>query len=207
MKRFGIAIILLALAGGAALTVVYAFSDHTRELPSCAGKSIVAFGDSLVAGYGAPDGQGFVDDLSKQIGVPIANVGVSGNTTADGLARIGDAVAGKPDIVIVLLGGNDALQNVPQAITEGNLDAILAKLAAANTKIVLVGVQGALFNDPYASMYASLAKRYGTEYVPNVLSGLLGHPDLMSDEVHPNAAGYQKVAARVLPVLLAACAK
>ncbi|MDB5195229.1 MAG: family lipase [Parcubacteria group bacterium] len=182
---------------------------HAPHAISCSDMSprptIVAFGDSLVAGYGAPDGQGFVDDLATQIGVPIQNMGISGNTTADGLARIDTVLAAKPDVVIVLFGGNDALQKVPQSETRANLDAILAKLTQANIRVVLVGVQGALLSDPYASMFNSLASKYHTEFASNILSGLIGHSDLMSDEVHPNALGYQKIAARLVLPLQKSC--
>lgn len=198
--------ILAALAFLAVVAVgIYLFSDHTRQLPSCTGKTIVAFGDSLVAGTGAPDGQGFVDDLAASTGVPIKNLGVPGDTTAQGLARIDDVLNAKPDIAIVLLGGNDALQKVSQATTATHLNSILSTLTGVRIKVVLVGVQGALLSDPYASMYKGLAKEYGAEYVPSILSGIIGHSDLMSDEVHPNAAGYQKVADKILPHLLAAC--
>jgi acyl-CoA thioesterase-1 len=168
---------------------------------------IVAFGDSLVAGYGAPDGEGFVSDLSHDIGLPITNLGESGDTSAMGLARIDDVLNAKPDIAIVLLGGNDALQKVSETTTTTNLDMILSTLTQAHIKVVLVGVQGALLSDPYADMYRSLAERHSVILVPNVLAGIIGHSDLMSDEVHPNARGYQKIAEKIAPALLSTCAK
>lgn len=168
---------------------------------------IVAFGDSLVTGYGAPEGHGFVDNLASEIGVPITNLGVVGNTTADGVARIQDVVDLHPNIVLVLLGGNDALQKKSQAETAANLDKILYTLTSNNIHVVLLAAPGAFLSDPYASMYKDLSQKYKTELVPNVLSGLLGHGDLMSDAVHPNTAGYSKLAAKVLPHLDTLCNK
>jgi len=167
--------------------------------------SILAFGDSLTAGYGAPAGQGYVDDLSKSLGVPIANYGVSGDTSAQALARIDAALTQKPDIILVLLGGNDALQKIPQTETQTNLDTIVTKFQARGATVVLLGVLGGFPQDPYASMFSALAKTHHVTYVPNVLSGLIGNSALMYDQVHPNAAGYQKLAARLLPTLEQTC--
>lgn len=186
---------------------VYLFSDK-QSMGSCASKNlkVAAFGDSLVAGYGATPGNDLPSLLSKEVGVPVQNFGVSGNTTADALARISDVTDAHPDVVIVLLGGNDALQRTPQTITEKNLSYIISTLQASHIKVVLVGVLGGFPSDPYAKMFASLAKTFTPiRYVPNILSGLIGNTQYMSDEIHPNDAGYAKVAERLAPAVEDAC--
>ena len=169
--------------------------------------TVIAFGDSLVAGYGAPQGSDFVTKLSEKIGTPITNYGRNGDTSAQGLARA-RALSDRPDIVIILLGGNDALQKVSTVDTKANLSALVELFQSFQSKrihIVLVGVMGGFPSDPYASMFKDLAKEHGVTYVPNALSGLFGNSDLMFDQVHPNAAGYEKLAERLVPVLNSEC--
>jgi acyl-CoA thioesterase-1 len=199
-----------ALIGGAVLLVAgigiyFAMHNNKASAFNCSGTksnhTIVAFGDSLVAGYGASEGQSFVDDLSTALHTPIQNQGVSGDTTEMALVRINTVLEAKPGLVILLIGGNDALQKKPIEETMANIDNILAKLSAAQIDVVLVGVQGGFLSDPYADMFTSLSKKYHTAYVPSILSGIIGHDELMSDQVHPNAAGYQKIADKILPVV------
>ena len=179
-------------------------------MTSCADRTsapkIVAFGDSLVEGYGASTEGGFVTLLSRSTGVSITNVGVSGDTTEGALARVGSVVEANPDITLVLLGGNDALRKVPLEATEKNLSTIIETLQKGNTHVVLLGVVGG-FPDPYADMYKRLAKKYHVTYVSNVLSGIFGHSDLTSDSIHPNEAGYKKIADRLKPILEKECGK
>ena len=170
--------------------------------------TIIALGDSLVAGYGAPEGQDFVTGLSSQIGVPITNLGVSGDTTAQGLARASE-IEESPDIAIILLGGNDALRKVPLEQTKSNLGKIIEKFQAdktKNTRVILIGVLGGFPIDPYSGMFKDLAKQYDVTYVPNILSGLFGRSGFMSEDgIHPNAAGYAKIADRLYPVVEEEC--
>jgi len=165
------------------------------------GDVIVAFGDSLVEGVGATMGNDFVSLLSKDLNLPIINLGVSGNTTTDGLARIDAVLAEKPDIVLLLLGGNDFLRRVPAKETFANLAQIIKTLQDSGAVVVLLGVRGGLISDGYESYYAKLAKEYHTAYVPNVLAGLIGNREYMADSIHPNDIGYAKVAKKLLPVL------
>lgn len=196
---------LLLLAGGG-----YYFFMHGTPASkiSCSTRAprIVAYGDSLVEGYGASTEGGFVTGLSQSAGVPIVNAGVSGNTTADALARISDVVAQKPDIVLLLLGGNDALQRVPLETTKANLGSIIESLQQGGAHVVLIGVIGGFPRDPFAQMFSGLAHQYRTTYVPNILSGIITDRSLMSDEIHPNDAGYAKIAVRLRPILESACA-
>lgn len=199
-------IVIILLAGGA----IFFFSKQSTPAVSCAHStpqpSVAAFGDSLVRGYGAQTDGGFVTMLSQKVGLPIANFGKDGNTTAAALERMDSVVVTHPSIVLVLLGGNDALQKVPQADTEKNLRTIITRFQADGSKVLLLGIIGGFpFSDPYASMFSSLAKEYKTDYIPNVLSGIIGHTDFMSDTVHPNEAGYRKIAERVYPILEKVC--
>ncbi|HEU4677265.1 MAG TPA: GDSL-type esterase/lipase family protein [Candidatus Paceibacterota bacterium] len=159
--------------------------------------TIVAFGDSLVEGYGATEGNDLVSDLSKELGRPVLNLGRSGDTTEDGLARIGDALAADPGVVILLLGGNDFIRQTDSATTEANLGAIIERLESNGAVVVLLGVRSGVLGGDSAAMYEELAARYRTVYVPDVLSGVIGHGDLMYDGVHPNDAGYAMIAKRV----------
>ncbi len=167
------------------------------------GTDVIAFGDSLVAGTGSTPQHDFVSVLSGKAGVPIVNLGVPGNTTAQGLARLEELDPYRPRIVLLLLGGNDYLQKVPIDATFANLAKIIENLQARGAMVVLLGVRGGVFGDPYGSEYEKLSRRYRTAYVPDVLDGLLGKRQYMSDPVHPNDAGYALIAERIYPVLKA----
>jgi len=165
------------------------------------GDSIVAFGDSLIEGMGATTGNDLVSQLSKKIGEPIVNLGVAGNTTEQGLARVDRIKEFKPKVVLVLLGGNDYLRKMPKAETFKNLGAIITKIQSTGAVVVLLGIQGGLFGDPYESEFENLAKAKGAVYVSNILDGLVGNSKYMSDAVHPNDLGYVKIFERVYPEL------
>jgi acyl-CoA thioesterase-1 len=167
-----------------------------------AGQSIVAFGDSLVRGVGSSEGGDFVSLVSAKIGRPIQNLGVPGDTTRDGLARLDNVLAENPDTVIVLLGGNDYLKRIPREETFANLNTIVRRLQDSGAAVLVLGVRGGALRDSYENDYADLARRTSTGYVSNVLDGLLGNRELMSDQIHPNDAGYAIIAGRVAPVLL-----
>lgn len=167
--------------------------------------TIVAFGDSLISGEGAVEGGDLVSLLSKAAGVAIQNYGVSGDSTEEAKLRVGSVVKREPDIVIVLLGGNDALRNVPPEKTKENLTTIIREFKDAGAKVVLLGVRGGFPFDPFKDMFTDISKEEKTLLVSDVLSGVIGNPGLMSDSVHPNTEGYVKIAKRVLPTLLEAC--
>jgi lysophospholipase L1-like esterase len=176
--------------------------DLPRAAAPTGGTTIVAFGDSLVAGRGASPGHDFVSVLSRRAGVPIINAGRSGDTTAAALARLEtDVLARNPRIVIVLLGGNDFLRRVPPERAFENLGAIVGRIRARGAAVILVGVSVGLFSDPYAERYEALARRTSSGLVPDILDGLMGRSSLMADSIHPNDRGYALVADRVEPVL------
>lgn len=165
------------------------------------GTSVVAFGDSLVEGVGATQGKDFVSLLSRNLGLPIVNLGKSGDTTASALERVDSIFENDPGVVIVLLGGNDYLRRVPMSQTFANLSKIVTTIQSKGAAVLLLGVRGGLLYDSYDDDFASFAKAHKVGFVPNVLDGLVGDTKLMSDSIHPNDAGYEKIAAKVLPVL------
>ena len=165
------------------------------------GDTIVAFGDSLVTGVGSTREGGFVAILSQRLQKPIFNLGVVGDTTQDALARLPDVLREKPDVVIILLGGNDAIQRVPLETTMQNLKTIITTLQEHGAAVVLLGVQGALIRDRFDSDFRALAKAEGAVYVPNILEDIYRNPPLMYDGIHPNDEGYRMVADRVYPAV------
>lgn len=204
MIRATLLVLILMLVVGVA---VFMPKGMQEPLQSCAEKAptIIAFGDSLVSGYGVSEGDDAVSVLSTKLGVPVANFGVSGDTSAEALMRIDTILERKPDIVIVLVGGNDALQQLPVAETERNISEILKKLKQAGIQPVLAGVIGGFPSDPYASMFTRLAGEHEVPLVPNVLAGLIGNKTYMSDEIHPNALGYTRIAEKLLPEVRGVC--
>ena len=177
------------------------FGGPRAARPS-AGTTVVAFGDSLVAGRGAPSGRDFASMLSRRLGVPIINAGRSGDTTRSALARLNrDVMSRDPRIAIVLLGGNDFLRRVPVEETFDNLTTIVQQLRRHGAAVVLAGVSVGLMSDPYAGRYESLARQESAGLVPDILGGIFGHSDLMADPIHPNEQGYEIIADRLEPVL------
>ena len=162
------------------------------------GTNIIAFGDSLTAGYGAGSGEDYPTKLSALIGQPAINAGVSGDTTESALARIdADVLSREPRIVIVGLGGNDFLRQVPIAATEANLRTIIRKIHEAGAMVVVLGFRFPSFGPSYDDMYKRVAKDEGCLLIAGVLRGILTDPSLKSDEIHPNARGYALMAERV----------
>ncbi|MFZ2716467.1 MAG: GDSL-type esterase/lipase family protein [Minisyncoccia bacterium] len=166
------------------------------------GTDIIAFGDSLVSGVGSSRDGGFVDLLSQKIGREIINLGVPGNTTEDGLKRLSQLDKYKPKVVIILLGGNDHLRKVPIDTTFENLETLVRGIQDRGAVVLLLGVKGNLFGDKFKSRFEDLSEKYGTAYVPDVLSGLFGNPKYMSDAIHPNDLGYTKITDKIYPVFL-----
>lgn len=190
----GIGIVALFLA-----VLFFLRGDHVEGYPPRGGTSVVAFGDSLIEGVGATPGNDLVSRLARDLGVPIVNAGKSGDTTAMARARFErDVLAHDPRAVLILLGGNDFLKRVPREETFNNLRAMIQELHDQGVFVVLLGVRGGLVGDRYESDFDVLAKETGVLYVPNVLDGILGEPSLLADAIHPNDAGYARIAERVL---------
>ena len=188
-------VVLAVLAG------VVACGDPRAAKPT-AGSTVIAFGDSLVEGRGSTNGRDFVSTLSQRLGVTIINAGRSGDTTGAALARLDrDVLAHSPRVVIVVLGGNDYLRHVPVNETFRNLSAIVTKIRDRGAAVVLAGVSVGLLTDPYGARYEALARETSSGLVPDILGGLMGRSDRMSDAIHPNNAGYEIIADRIAPVL------
>lgn len=197
----------ILIVGGVLVLVIFgifyfiAGNDSYTNYPS-EGTDIVAFGDSLIQGVGASSGdKSLVGVLSKKIGKPIVNLGVSGNTTIDGLNRLDELDRYKPKVVILLLGGNDYLRKVPKETTFKNLGKIIEDMHSRGAVVLLLGVRGGLLKDNFEEDFEIISSKYNTAFVSNVLSGLILDRKYMADEIHPNDAGYEKIADRVAPVL------
>ena len=191
----------LALAVLVLLALLWFFWPHARvdHLTSKSGP-IVVLGDSLAAGFGSESQRGYVAVLQQRLGLELINRGVSGDTTAQGLARLDkDVLSLDPAMVVVELGGNDFLQKVPVEETFANLDKIVTQIQNKRAAVLLLGTQSGVFSDKAASLYKELASRHHTGYVPNILQGILTRADLKSDAIHPNDRGYEAMAGLIEP--------
>lgn len=166
------------------------------------GTTIVALGDSLTVGMGSSENRnGYVSVLEQRFGVKIINKGVGGNTTRDALARLNDDVLSyHPDIVIVLIGSNDYLRQELHEDTFKNLSTIITRIQEQGAVVILIGARGGALTDTFAEDFEIIAKKTGSAFVPGILDGILGNAKLMSDEIHPNDAGYLKMADKIAPV-------
>lgn len=181
---------------------------------------VVAFGDSLFAGYGLEPGEGLAPALDvalERAGVDseVVNAGVSGDTSAAGLQRLAFTLDGqpkKPALVIVGLGGNDMLRGVAPAETRANLDAILAELKRRSIPAMLSGMvaapnMGADYASEFNAIYPALARKYDVPLYAFTLDGAIGRPGMMlGDGIHPSAAGVEVIAERMAPVVKQALA-
>lgn len=162
------------------------------------GTNLIAFGDSLTAGYGAAPGEDYPSRLSALLGKPVLNAGVSGDTTEGALARLDkDVLAREPRIVLVGLGGNDFLQGVAIRSTEATLTTIVRRIHGAGAMVVLLAFRFPSLTDNYEEMYTRVARQERCLLIKGTLSGILTDPSLKSDEIHPNARGYALMAERV----------
>lgn len=197
----------LLLAGGGWFWLRDGRSTGYANFPPTARGEWVAFGDSLTQGFGAEEGGDYPNQLAKRLRLKIRNLGVAGNTTADSLARVDQAVALQPRVVLLCLGGNDTLRGVPAEQTFANLGTLIDRFHQGGSFVVLLGVRGAGLTDAKAKRFEQLAKEKRVLLVPNILEGILFTPSLMSDQIHPNDQGYAKIAERLEEVLLPLLAK
>jgi acyl-CoA thioesterase-1 len=170
---------------------------------------IACFGDSLTAGFGLETGQSYPDVLQKELDrrgyrYRVANFGVSGDTTQDGLARLPMVLADKPALVVLEFGANDGLRGQPVTNTEANLRQMIEAFQKAGAQVVLAGMTlppnyGPDYIRRFDGMYTDLAARYKLTLIPFFLEGVATRPDLMQrDGLHPSAEGARIVAALVL---------
>ena len=174
---------------------------------------IVGFGDSLMAGYELPEGDGFPAVLeaalkAKGFDVKVMNAGVSGDTTSGGLERLGWSVPDGTKLVILELGANDALRGISPEITRDNLDRMLVSLKERRIDVVLAGMlappsMGKEYENAFNPLFAGLAAKHGVPLIPFFLDGVAGQPSLqLADKMHPNRSGVDKMVENALPVLL-----
>jgi acyl-CoA thioesterase-1 len=178
-------------------------------------KLVLAFGDSLYAGYGLKQDESFPHDLQQAleaqgIAARVHNAGVSGDTTAAGLQRLAftlDGLPRNPDLAIVGLGANDMLRGLDPQLARDNLTAILSELRRRGIPIMLTGMlaapnMGRDYATRFNAIYPDLAKQYDAELYPFFLADVIGSPALMlPDRIHPNAAGVDAIVARVAPMV------
>lgn len=191
----------VAAAGALLIAIVWALWPspyaRVRNLDSH-GVSIIAFGDSLTAGYGAAAGEDYPSRLSALIAQPVVNAGVSGDTTDAALARLDiDVLARNPRIVLVGLGGNDFLRGVAISSTESNLRTIVRRIQGAGAMVVILGCRFPSLSANYAKMYEGVARDERCLLIPNLLAGIFTDTKLKSDEIHPNGRGYALMAERI----------
>lgn len=196
-----------------------AFLTATPALAVCVSDlsgapTVLAFGDSLTAGYGLENGQGFTDVLEDRLrasglDVPVTNAGVSGDTSTGGRQRLPWTLDGMAKVeialVIVELGANDALRGIDPAVTRANIDEILEILTKASCRVLLTGMMsppnlGQEYGAEFGSIYPDMAQKWGVAFYPFFLDGVAAEQDLnQRDGIHPNQAGVQIVVERMLP--------
>lgn len=191
-SRWLLAVVALALVGCG--------KPALEPLPRDA--TILAFGDSLTEGVGAPDGSAYPEQLARLTGWTVVNAGVAGETTADGVARLPEALeAHAPDLVILLMGGNDVLRNQDLAEAKHNLARMIDQARAKGVAVVLVGVPEKSLFSQSAPLYDALAEEHGVLLVDDLVASLLRRPGYKADAVHLNAEGYRAMAERLVEVL------
>lgn len=156
---------------------------------------VLAFGDSLTYGTGAPKGQAYPDVLGDFLGINVINAGVPGETTQGGVKRLPRMLAEhNPTLVILCEGGNDFLRRQNQDNTTRNLKEMIEMIRASGAELILVGVPKLGFGLAVPEFYKTLADEYKIPYEGEILVDLLGDRDMKSDEIHPNATGYRLMA-------------
>jgi acyl-CoA thioesterase I len=191
-------------------TLLAALLSAGALLPGQIGQpTIVCFGDSLTAGFGLDPGKSYPDLLQKELDregyrYRVVNLGVSGDTTQDGVARLGTALAEHPRIVVLEFGANDGLRGLPVPLAESNLARMVEALRKGGAQVVLAGMTlppnyGPEYVKRFDAMFTDLAKRYQLPLIPFLLEGVATKPNLMQgDGLHPNAEGTRVVVQNVM---------
>lgn len=168
-------------------------------------KTIVILGDSLSAGYGIEQGQGWVDLLSARLtegnsDYTIVNSSISGDTTANGLRRLQDELERyQPAVVILELGANDGLRGMPLTYIKNNLEQLITQSLDANASVLLAGMQippnyGHKYTQQFSRLYSTLAQQHQISLLPFLLQGVAGQPELIQpDGLHPNQKAQPKI--------------
>ncbi len=189
--------------------LIVACDSAPEYKPLASGANVLILGDSLTYGTGASEGEDYPTLLARNTGWKVINAGVPGNQSSDGLARLPDWLADheageqKIDLLVVELGGNDFLRQVPELETVKNLKAILSQAKANGVQTVLLAIPefspfgAALGNLHDHPLYQSVAAETNTPLVKDVFSDVLSKNSLKADPIHPNAEGYRKVEANL----------
>lgn len=202
----------LGRAAGFLLAAVAAISalgcSQPKQAPLASGSRVLALGDSLTAPHGVQPNEAWPALLAQKTGWQVINAGVSGNTSAEALARLPPLLEEhKPQLVLVTLGGNDMLRRLPQAQTVANLGRMVDLGKASGAQVVLLAtprpsVAGAFFNNlSAADFYRDVAKDKGVPLVEDALPDVLSDARLKGDQLHPNAAGHAELAKRISDAL------
>lgn len=173
---------------------------------------ILAFGDSLTAGYGTPPGSGYPEQLQKRLDglgyrYRVVNMGISGDTTSGGIARLKAGLNQKPSIVILELGANDGLRGLPLTQTQANLEEMVTAFRKTGATVVMAGMTlprnyGPAYVTAFEKVFKDLAAKHRLPLIPFFLDGVAGKPQLtLPDFLHPNAAGYRIVVDIVMKTL------
>lgn len=176
-------------------------------------RTITVLGDSLTAGYGLENEQAFPAQLQVALRdggwpVTINNAGVSGDTTAGGLARLDWVLQDEPEVLIIQLGANDALRGLPPATTRQHLEEMITRTKSRGIRVILAGMQAPLnlgqdYRQEFNAIYPNLAKKHDIPLYPFFLAGVVGRPNLnLDDRIHPNAEGVQLIVMQFAPFLL-----
>jgi acyl-CoA thioesterase-1 len=208
LQSFKLAAILWAAITVAALMPGQASAEEPNQKPI----KLVAFGDSLTAGYGLPLSAAFPARLEKALRVKgykvdVLNVGVSGDTVADGLARLDWSIPEGVDAAIVELGANDALRGLDPKLARSGLDEIVKRLRQRNISVMLAGMlaprnYGVDYASEFDRIYPDLAKGYDLALYPFFLDGVVSDPAMnQGDGLHPTAAGVDVIVSRILPTV------
>jgi acyl-CoA thioesterase-1 len=182
------------------------------------GKTIIGFGDSLMAGYGLNQPDSFTVQLQARLkaeglNIHVINAGVSGDTTTGGKSRLAWTIDGqskKPDLVILELGANDALRGISPSLTGANLDWMLAQLKQRGIPVLLAGMMappnmGSDYGSEFNAIYPDLAKKYGVAFYPFFLDGVAADPSLnQGDGMHPNPKGVKIIVGKIAPYVVKA---
>ena len=181
----------------------WAFGPKKEEIKNLhnPGLTVVAFGDSLTAGYGAGRENSYPSVLAKRISRPVVNLGLSGDTGAAAPVRLEYVLEQNPYMVLIEFGGNDFMRGVGLDETEKSIRQIVDAVQQAGAIAVLVDTGGYSQMARYTKLYKRIAKETGSAFVPGILDGIFHQNKYKSDQIHPNAAGYEIVADRVHKVI------
>jgi acyl-CoA thioesterase-1 len=194
------------------LSVMILLATAQRPSPPDSRPVILAFGDSLTAGFGVPKGSGYPDLLQRKLDglgykYRVVNMGVSGDTSSGGLARMRFALESKPSIVILELGANDGLRGLPTTKMQANLEEMVRQFQAAKAQVILSGMTlprnyTANYVKAFEDVFKDVSKKYKLPLIPFFLEGVAGDPKYtLEDLIHPNAAGYVFVTDIVMKTL------